>query len=241
MISCVRYIILIILWILIVPGGKCQKTYYYKFVSCSDSRNTIMGGQFITFVGDICFESDNNGNSVKNGNMSRNSYQSSNEKFVYEGASFCGEDTKFIFNADKSRLNVIGKDGLRYSLVQTNPPARVTTCSFIRSRGSSGSSGGQIPVYDGQISPIYPNNNGGNMNARSDYNCNSYSGSSSGSSNSQSRVYRKDCHLCLGSGKCRTCNGSHSYINPLTNKYVTCPNCKPNGACSLCGGSGKKK
>lgn len=69
-------------------------------------------------------------------------------------------------------------------------------------------------------------------------------GYSSGSSHSegthQIKTHQKDCHLCHGSGKCNTCNGTHRYLNPLTNKYITCPNCKPNGACSACGGTGKQ-
>lgn len=73
----------------------------------------------------------------------------------------------------------------------------------------------------------------------------SYSGSGSqnhsGSGSHGSHTYQKDCHLCHGSGKCSTCNGKHYYLNPLTGKYITCPNCKPDGACSACGGTGKKR
>lgn len=54
------------------------------------------------------------------------------------------------------------------------------------------------------------------------------------------KTYQKDCPQCLGSGKCRTCNGRHSYLNPLTYEYVTCPNCGPDGRCRACGGTGKK-
>ncbi|MCR5064514.1 MAG: hypothetical protein K6A67_01970 [Bacteroidales bacterium] len=49
----------------------------------------------------------------------------------------------------------------------------------------------------------------------------------------------KDCHLCQGSGKCNTCNGKHWYYG-IGGTKITCPNCTPNGACSSCGGSGKK-
>lgn len=58
--------------------------------------------------------------------------------------------------------------------------------------------------------------------------------------NTTTKTYKKDCHLCHGSGKCSTCNGKHRYLNPLTNKYVTCPNCRPDGRCSACGGTGKE-
>lgn len=61
------------------------------------------------------------------------------------------------------------------------------------------------------------------------------SGSSTGSSSGSS----KSCSLCHGLKKCWTCNGKRQYINPLTGKYVTCPNCT-NGLCSSCGGTGKQ-
>lgn len=54
------------------------------------------------------------------------------------------------------------------------------------------------------------------------------------------KTYQKDCPQCLGSGKCRTCNGRHRYLNPLTYEYVTCPNCGTDGRCRACGGTGKK-
>lgn len=53
----------------------------------------------------------------------------------------------------------------------------------------------------------------------------------------------RDCRLCLGSGKCQTCNGKGYYYNPLDlTKTVSCPNCASNhnGRCASCNGSGKK-
>lgn len=67
-----------------------------------------------------------------------------------------------------------------------------------------------------------------------------YSGSSTGSSSTSSSTssgYKKTCHLCHGLKKCFTCNGNRSFINPLTGKYVSCPNCT-NGLCSHCHGTG---
>lgn len=66
-----------------------------------------------------------------------------------------------------------------------------------------------------------------------------HSGGSAGHNNSGH--YVKACHLCHGTGKCPTCNGTHRYLNPLTNKYIICPNCKPDGACPVCGGTGKSR
>ncbi|MDE7387012.1 MAG: hypothetical protein K2N28_07725 [Muribaculaceae bacterium] len=58
--------------------------------------------------------------------------------------------------------------------------------------------------------------------------------------NSSTHTRGHSCKKCQGSGKCTTCYGEHRYINPLTNTYVTCPNCTPNGACPRCGGSGQE-
>lgn len=52
--------------------------------------------------------------------------------------------------------------------------------------------------------------------------------------------HRQSCHLCHGSGRCNTCNGTHQYLNPLTGKYIQCPNCKSDGACTACNGTGIK-
>lgn len=48
----------------------------------------------------------------------------------------------------------------------------------------------------------------------------------------------KDCHICRGSGRCQTCNGSG------LGNYGECPNCllvggKRSGKCSICSGKGK--
>lgn len=50
--------------------------------------------------------------------------------------------------------------------------------------------------------------------------------------------FEKTCPLCHGTKKCWTCYGKRTYINPLTNKEIACPNCS-DGLCSKCHGSGK--
>ena len=62
--------------------------------------------------------------------------------------------------------------------------------------------------------------------------------SGSGSSSRTNSTSVKTCHICHGYKKCRTCSGNRTYINPLTNKRVACPNCT-NGWCSRCNGTGK--
>lgn len=87
-------------------------------------------------------------------------------------------------------------------------------------------------TYDYNNPSAYSSGNGG-------YNSNS-GGYSSGGSGTTTRTYETSCLQCGGSGKCKTCNGDHRYINPLTGNYVTCPNCGTDGCCRSCGGTGKK-
>lgn len=52
----------------------------------------------------------------------------------------------------------------------------------------------------------------------------------------------KDCHVCHGSGRCQTCNGT-GYVTNFGNTSE-CPNCQieyghRNGKCSVCHGKGK--
>lgn len=66
--------------------------------------------------------------------------------------------------------------------------------------------------------------------------------SSSGSNNnrSTSTSNKKICNLCHGTKTCETCAGKHRYLNPLTGKYITCPNCGPDGLCRGCNGTGRR-
>lgn len=45
------------------------------------------------------------------------------------------------------------------------------------------------------------------------------------------------CPMCLGLGKCSTCNGKGWYNNHYTSGTVRCPNCR-NGNCTKCNGNG---
>ncbi len=60
----------------------------------------------------------------------------------------------------------------------------------------------------------------------------------SNSTNTNTSSGEKTCHICHGTKKCWTCVGNRTYINPLTNKRVACPNCT-NGWCSRCNGTGR--
>ena len=70
----------------------------------------------------------------------------------------------------------------------------------------------------------------------------SSSSSSSSSTNSSShepyiKYGYKDCKLCMGSGKCRICNGTGIQDHMKHTLCGACPN--HNGKCSSCSGSGK--
>lgn len=73
---------------------------------------------------------------------------------------------------------------------------------------------------------------------------NSSTSSSSSSSSSYSQSSSgKDCRICLGTGKCNTCNGKGWFtaLGIGTGDHP-CPNCQSNhnGRCSSCGGTGKQ-
>lgn len=74
------------------------------------------------------------------------------------------------------------------------------------------------------------------------YSSSSSEGSSSSSSYSGSG-YSRDCGVCLGTGKCNTCNGRGYYdVIGLGSGRHLCPNCASNhnGVCASCNGTGKR-
>lgn len=66
----------------------------------------------------------------------------------------------------------------------------------------------------------------------------SYSSGSSSSSSSSSSNSGRNCTVCSGLGKCRTCNGTGTYWDTLNGVRQICPNCK-DGKCTSCGGLGR--
>ena len=77
-----------------------------------------------------------------------------------------------------------------------------------------------------------------NSGASSSRSSNSSNGRSSSGGSSSTSYSGKTCHVCHGYKKCWTCGGNRTYINPLTNKRIACPNCT-DGWCSRCNGTGK--
>ncbi len=137
--------------------ASAQDVRYYKLSSTRISGVTnknVSGGQFVTFVSDICFESTNKGIDVGHGTLTRNNNYSNSQYTTYQGSSYWGSSTTFKFNADKSVLNVVLDNGDIYVYKRATPPAGATTCSLIRQRSSSSSSGyTPPPTYQVQQYP----------------------------------------------------------------------------------------
>ncbi len=135
-------------------GASAQDVRYYKLSSTrigGTTNKNVSGGQFITFVSDICFESNNKGVGVNHGTMRRNDNYSNSQYTVYQGSSYWGSSTTFKFNADKSVLNVVLDNGDIYVYKRSTPPTGQTTCSLIRQRSSSSGSSGTYTT-----TPTYP-------------------------------------------------------------------------------------
>lgn len=214
----------------------CQNVNYFelqKFIVNGKLSTNVSGGQFIVFAGKTCFESDVYGAPVGHGSLRYNKAHSDNSKSIYEGSSYWGDNTEFVFNADKSKMVVVDKQGNKYVYRRSTPPAGVTTCSLIRKVERN-------PNNDFNPTPAP---------TPTPYPPDPYNPTPTPTPNPtpdpptpnpvQPHQVTKDCNLCHGSGKCNTCNGKHWYYG-IGGTKITCPNCTPNGACSSCGGSGKK-
>lgn len=217
-----------------------QRTDYYvatKKIHNNTVSTKVSGGQFISFLNDICYESNKNGIGVGHGILKLNkSYSNSGHKF-YMGDSYWGTDAIFKFKYDFSVLNIILENGDIYVYKRQPAPASAVTCSLIRKRGSSsGNSGSYLPSY--------PNNGYGGG-----YNTNN--GGSSSSSQRQNTVpsrtqpTKHTCSLCNGQRriikdtypslygqsdyqvKCNECGGY--FMRSTGHTHITCPQCHGKG------------
>lgn len=217
-------------------GASAQDVRYYKLSSIrigGVTNKNVSGGQFITFVSDICFESSSKGVGVGHGTLTRNNNYSNAQYTTYQGSSYWGKNTSFKFNSDKSELNVVLDNGDIYVYKRATPPAGATTCSLIRKPSSGGSTGGTYvpqPVYPAQQYPQqqYPQQQ-------------QPSQQQSNPGYTPRPAEPKDCGVCYGTGKCRTCHGKGTVTNlGIGSGTHPCPNC-PNhsGRCQWCNGTGK--
>lgn len=229
----------LVLYLSIASIANAQSTYYYKLsrkVEDGTSSTNVSGGQYITFIADICYESNKKGISVGHGNMTRNKSYGTSEYTTYFGSNYWGDDVaSFRFNADQSVLNVVIDKNNYYIYKRATAPTGQETCSLIREKPStSGNNNGSCaggftpqpvyPVEPYKPTPTQPSNpNAGTTHQKPRY---------------EWHEVTEDCYMCHGSGKCPTCNGKHWFTTEFAQR-AECPNCKPDGRCSVCGGSGK--
>ena len=133
------FLLFFILYFLCTVQLCAKTTYYYKMVGKIHNGvriSNVAGGQFITFAGNnsICFESNNKGNSVGNGQLVYNNKYGYND---YYGKSYWGSNTTFRFNDNLSRLNVILENGDVYIFDKTTPPVGVETSTLIRKKSKT--------------------------------------------------------------------------------------------------------
>lgn len=217
-----------------------QTTKFYKQIKVVKNNQTIAngkGGQFISFYADICYDSNNKGVTVNNGQLERVSTQG--DKYTkYKGKSYWGEVT-YQFTNDLETLAVIKGDGTIYVYQRATPPTGITTCSLIKSQ----SSGGGVPACNTYPQTNYPpatygGSGGNNSNTSS---------SNSQSSTTQNETYRIKCYHCNQTGE--------MIIDPSrgvpqfglgNNEQKYCPKCGQNFrkgthahiTCGYCGGKG---
>ena len=131
-----------------IPYIYGQETFYYrktKKVQKGIAYTNTAGGQFVTFSGNKCYDSDKYGISVGNGELSYDKQYSTANTKTYIGNSYFG-NVIYRFKSDLSVLNVEVNSNLIYVYKRQVAPSSVTTCSLIRKKGSSGSGSGYIPV-----------------------------------------------------------------------------------------------
>ena len=226
------------------------QTYYYRYTKSiikGVTNTNVSGGQFITFNGKKCFESDKYGNNVGNGSMV---YDAENSRQVetYWGSCYWSKNAYMKFNNDKSLMNIETNAGKIYVYKRATAPANVTTCSLIRkpepSSGGSSGSGGYTSSYPVQTYPQDGYTEGGTYN----------NGNSGSSNQSNSNSYHQDkpqktrykCLACNGKGsierndgsiehyggraymkRCPTCG--NEYWSTTFHRHETCKNCHGRG------------
>ena len=136
MTSFVKFLLSVILLFLVPSFVNGKDIACYKLTETTKPNIKIGAIQFISFIGDQCYESDINGISVQNGIMRRNEYQSNHNTSVYNGTCFCGSQAKFVFTKDMSTLRVTSKNGEKFIFKRVTPPTGVTTSSLIRAHSS---------------------------------------------------------------------------------------------------------
>lgn len=192
-------------FVLCVYTATSKETLYYSMDGKSGT------GQFITFIGDICYESNASGVTVGHGKLKRNDYNSS--ALEYRGNSYWGTG-KFFFSKDRSKLTIVSANNQRYSFTRKTSPSGQKTCSLIR---SSNQNPNNTPVNNPIYNPTYTHQGQTGLS-----NSNSTRTNNSGS---QQIEHKRKCVFCNGTGQL-TIND-----NPPANFGQR----QPNKRCDVCG------
>lgn len=248
--------IAVILFVLILFGQNIDaQTYYYQFTKSiikGKSDTNVSGGQFITFDGKKCFESDKYGNNVGNGTMSYDSEVSTQTGLeTFWGNCYWSKNGYMTFNADRSLMNIETNTGKIYVYKRATAPANVTTCSLIREteQSNGGGDGGgvvivQQPYQQGGYGGSGTFNNGGN-GGYSD-NSRRTGGTTSRTERDKPQKTRHTCSFCNGTGKWERNDGSiplyggtnykvrcnvcgYEHYRSTNHRHVTCPQCHGRG------------
>lgn len=190
-------------------GHICYaQTYYYKLTKTiinGEHNTNVSGGQFITFDGKRCFESDKFGKNVGNGTLV---YEAENSKVneTFWGSCYYSKNAYFIFNSDRSLLNINTNAGKIYVYKRRTPPAGVTTCSLIR-RKRQGDSGGTIIIEENGPKQVWVSCGGCNGSGK----CGVCGGRGYDLYAYTNNNRLSPCMGCRYSGKCNYCNGTGGY------------------------------
>lgn len=143
-------LIWVIICIFLGEANCLAQTYYYKLTKTiikGQQNTSVNGGQFITFDGKKCFESDKYGKNVGNGSLV---YDAENSRVneTFWGACYYSKNAYFKFNSDRSLLNIDTNSGKIYVYKRATPPSGVTTCSLIRDNRQKGAGGGGTVVIE---------------------------------------------------------------------------------------------
>lgn len=221
-----------------IPHIYGQDTFYYKLtkkIQKGIAYTNTAGGQFVTFWGNKCYDSDKYGISVGNGELSYDKQYSTANTKTYVGNSYFG-NVIYRFKSDLSVLNVEVNSSLIYVYKRQAAPSSVKTCSLIRKKENSSScSEGYIPMNS---VPAYGGTYSGTGTTTSPVR-------NQNSTQKQQQPVKHTCSLCHGAKRIVRdtytplygtedyrirCNECGEYFMRSTgHTHITCPQCHGKG------------